>query len=177
MSLEQLEQELSDLPIAQYVFFKTTDLEFSQRIRQVCIQECPRYGKTWACPPAVGTVEECKDRCLEFQDGIVFSTLTEVQDIANMEETLATRGNHEAVTHQVAEMFQNHGYHVMCLSTDSCAICDHCAYPDAPCRFPEKMYPCVESHGIVATALAEKHGIEYQYGNNVVTWFSIILFK
>ena len=26
-------------------------------------------------------------------------------------------------------------------------------------------------------ALAEKYGIEYQYGNNVVTWFSLLLFR
>ena len=57
-----LERQLARLPLAQYEFFETDELEFSERIRTVCEVECPRYGKTWACPPAVGRVEECKSR-------------------------------------------------------------------------------------------------------------------
>ena len=60
MNRELLAAQLADLPIAQFEFFSTEELEFSPRIRQVCQQECPRYGQTWACPPAVGTVEECR---------------------------------------------------------------------------------------------------------------------
>ncbi len=65
---------------------------------------------------------------------------------------------------------------VLTLSTESCAICEHCAYPDAPCRHPERMFPCVESYGIVATALAEQNGIEF-YNGNIVTWFSLLCYR
>ena len=51
-----------------------------------------------------------------------------------------------------------------------------CAYPDAPCRHPDKMFPCVESQGILVTDLAEKHGLDFMNGN-IVVWFSLILFK
>ena len=46
-----------------------------------------------------------------------------------------------------------------------------------PCRHPDRMFPCVESHGLIVTALAERHGIEFQYGGNVVTWFSLLLYR
>ena len=62
------------------------------------------YGKTWACPPGVGEVEECKNRCLEYDDAVLIATITEVNDIANIEETLATRGEHESITGQTAEI-------------------------------------------------------------------------
>ena len=58
MNREAFEEKLAALPIAQYAFFETTELEFSERIRTVCRTECPRYGKSWACPPGVGTVDE-----------------------------------------------------------------------------------------------------------------------
>lgn len=177
MNREALEAKLAALPIAQYVFFETAELEFSERIRTVCRMECPRYGKSWACPPGVGTVDECRARCLAHPHGLLISTLTEVEDISDMEQTLATRPAHEAVTHQVAALLRAEGVKVLGLSSESCAICPQCTYPDAPCRHPEKMFPCVESHGIVVTALAEKYGIEYQYGGNVVTWFSLLLFS
>ena len=166
LNRELIEQQLSALPLAQYGWIETAELEFSERIRRVCEQECPMYGKTWACPPAVGTVEECRARCLSYPHALYLTTLTEVSDIANLDETLATRAPHEAVTRE----------DVMALSTEACAICEHCAYPGAPCRHPELMFPCVESHGIIVTALAEKEGIDF-YGGNLVTWFSLLLFR
>lgn len=177
MNQTLLERQLAELPLAQYEFFKTEELEFSERIRTVCMTECPRSGKSWACPPAVGTVEECRVRCLRYPEGLLLATLTEVKDIADMDETLATRPAHEAVTREAAALLRGQGLEVMGLSTDSCAICKECSYPNAPCRHPEQMYPCVESHGIVVTALAEKLGVEYLYGNNVVTWFSLLLYR
>lgn len=177
MNRAALEAQLAELPIAQYEFFRTEELEFSQRIRTVCEQECPRYGKTWACPPAVGTVDECRRRCLGYPDGLLISTLTEVADLSNMELTLATRPAHEDVTHAVAELLRAQGMEVLGLSTDSCALCAACAYPGAPCRHPERMFPCVESHGVVVTQLAERYGVAYQYGGNIVTWFSLLLYR
>ena len=173
LNRELIEQQLSALPLAQYGWIETAELEFSERIRRVCEQECPMYGKTWACPPAVGTVEECRTRCLSYPHALYLTTLTEVSDIANLEETLATR---EAVTREALAILKPHVKDVMALSTEACAICEHCAYPGAPCRHPELMFPCVESHGIIVTALAEKEGIDF-YGGNLVTWFSLLLFR
>ncbi len=176
LNRELIEQQLSTLPLAQYGWIETAELEFSERIRRVCEQECPMYGKTWACPPAVGTVEECRARCLSYPHALYLTTLTEVSDIANLEETLATRAPHEAVTREALAILKPHVKDVMALSTEACAICEHCAYPGAPCRHPELMFPCVESHGIIVTALAEKEGIDF-YGGNLVTWFSLLLFR
>ena len=64
------------------------------------------------------------------------------------------------------------------LSTEACALCERCAYLDGkPCRMPEKMHPCVESHGINVMPLLEQQGLEFQYGENVVTWISLLFFK
>ena len=103
--------------------------------------------------------------------------MTEVSDIANIDETLATRPDHEDITRQVDAMLREQGLETYVLSTESCAVCEKCAYPDGPCRCPEKMYPCVESHGILVTELAEKYGIEFQAGGNIVTWFSLLLYR
>ena len=177
MNRSLLEERLAELPIAQYEFFSTQELEFSERIRLVCEMECPRYGKTWACPPAVGSVEECKKRCLSYPTGLLISTLTEVEDISSMEDCLSTRAPHEEIAHEVIALLQEQGLEVYGLSTESCDICENCSYPNAPCHHREKMLPCVESQGIIVTALAEKYGIEYQYGGNIVTWFSLLLYR
>jgi len=174
---EKLEEQLSELPLYLYYFFDSHELTFSDRIRTICKTECPMYGKTWACPPGTGTVEECKSRCFSFNRVLMISTITEVSDIADIEETLATRGEHERVTKLAAGFVREQTENVYVLSSEACSICETCAYPDEPCRFPEMMNPCVESHGIVLTEIAEKLGIEFQYGGNIVTWFSLIFFN
>lgn len=177
MDREKLEAQLSELPLYQYAFIKTEDLVFSDRIRWICEHECPMYNTTWACPPAVGSVEECRARCMTFKEGLLIATITEVSDIANIEETLATRAPHEEITRQVLALVKEQSQETLVLSTEACAVCEKCAWPDAPCRFREKMFPCVESHGIVVTDLAEKAGIEFYAEGNLVTWFSLIFYR
>ena len=135
------------------------------------------YGKTWACPPAVGTVEECRERCRRFSQALVITTVTEVSDIANIEETLGTREPHEEITRQVKQILLQEAEEVLTLSTEACAFCGRCTYPEGkPCRHPDRMFPCVESYGIVATDLAEKYGIEF-FNGNLVTWFSLLFYR
>ena len=177
MNRELLEAQLGELPIVQYEFFKTEDLTFTPRVRLVCETDWPRYGSSWACPPAVGTVEECRARCLLYPDALLITTMTEVDDLADIEGTLATRAPHEEITRQVNQLLREQGVETYPLSTESCAICETCTYPDAPCRHPERMFPCVESHGILIIDTAERLGIEFQPGGNVVTWFSLILYR
>lgn len=176
MDYATLESELAALPLFQYAFIDTEELVFSERVRHVCQSECPMYGKSWACPPAVGTVAECREKCLSYPKALLLTTVTEVDDISDMTETLATRPAHESVTREAAALVRRQAGDVMVLSTEACALCGDCAYPDGPCRHPEQMFPCVESHGILATDIAEKHGIEFLSGN-IVTWFSLIFYR
>ena len=133
MDKQAVEAQLCQLPVSQYAWIDPREIEFSERVRYACEHECPMYGTSWACPPAVGTVEACRNRVLSYPGALVFTSL-------------------------------------------SCAICPKCAYPDAPCRHPDRMFPCVESYGIVATALAERNGIEF-YNGNLVTWFSVLCYR
>ena len=177
MNLEQIEERLSELPLYCYYFFEPKELEFSHRIRWICEQECPMYGKSWACPPGVGPVERCREKCRGFQNCLMIATITEVNDISDIHETLATRPEHEAVTNQVRDIFRAEGIAPYILSTEACAVCERCAYLDGqPCRLPEKMHPCVESHGINVVPVMEQCGLEFQFGQNVVTWVSLLFF-
>ena len=177
MNRELLEEKLSELPLYIYDFIDPAELEFSDRIRWICENECPMYGKSWACPPGVGSVDSCKCKCGTYENCLMISTITEVQDIADMEETLATRPEHEAVTLQVRDLMRELGTEPYILSTEACTLCERCAILDGEkCRFPESMHPCVESHGINVVPMLESHGLEFQFGANVVTWISLLFY-
>ena len=97
MDKQAVEAQLCQLPISQYAWIDPQTIEFSDRIRYVCEHECPMYGTSWACPPAVGTVAACRERILSYPGALVFTTLCEVDDIADLSAALATRAPHEAV--------------------------------------------------------------------------------
>ena len=175
---EMLEGRLAEFPLYAYFFVKPEQFEFSTRIRWICENECPRYGRTWACPPGVGTLEHCSKKCLSYSNCLVIGTVAEAVHIGDMEEALATRPAHEAITNEVASLFREQGIEPYILSTDSCAFCDRCAILDGkPCRMPEKMHPCLESHGINVIPVLEENGLEFQYGADVITWYSLLFFN
>ena len=177
MNRELLVEKLSELPLYIYDFLDPRELEFSDRIRWICEHECPMYGKTWACPPGVGSVPECRKKCLTYNNCLLISTIVEVADITNIDETLATRFDHEKITNQVRDIMRELGSDPYILSTEACALCERCAYLDGlPCRLPGKMHPCVESHGINVVPVLESRGLEFQFGANVVTWISLLLY-
>ena len=177
MDLELLESQLAELPLYGYFFIDPKRLEFSDRIRWICEHECPMYGKTWACPPGVGPVAACKEKCMQHENCLMIATIAEVEDIADINETLATRPEHEKITNQVRDLMREQGVRPYILSTEACTICERCAYLDGlPCRLPGKMHPCVESHGINLIPTLEENGIEFQFGSNVVTWVSLLFY-
>ncbi len=178
LNRDLLLQQLAEYPLYMYDFIDPRQLEFSERIRWICQNDCQMFGKSWACPPATGPVAQCRAKCVSYDGCLIVGTITEVNDIANIQETLATRGDHEALTNQVAELMKHQGVEPFILSTEACAVCQRCAILDGlPCRFPERMHPCVESQGINLIPTLENLGLPFLYGENVVTWYSLLFFR
>lgn len=92
MNRAAVEAQLAELPLAEFVWFETAELEFSERIRTVCRENCPRYNKTWACPPCRRLPWRRAGRAPSYPQGLLITSLTEVADIADTEAALATRG-------------------------------------------------------------------------------------
>lgn len=177
MDRELLEAQLAELPLFGYFFIDPQQLEFTHRVRWVCEHECPMYGKTWACPPGVGDVASCEKQCLSHKDCLMIATITEVDNIWDIDEGLATRPEHERITNEVRALLRAQGIEPYILSTEACAVCSRCAYLDGqPCRHPDRMHPCVESHGINLIPTLEENGIEFQFGGNIVTWVSLLFY-
>lgn len=178
MDLNKFEAFVSQYPIYEYRILSAEEIHTYPRVREICRTECERYGSTWACPPATGTVEECEKRIHSYSQGILFSSVAEVSDLLNMKEMLATRRAHEDLSTAVGEYMKEQGYEVLILSTESCDLCGECAYKKGePCVHPERMHPCLESHGVVVYDLAVEHGMDYQLDGNVILWFSLVMFR
>ncbi|MGN1183891.1 MAG: DUF2284 domain-containing protein [Oliverpabstia sp.] len=177
MNFQAIEEYITQFPIYQYAFIKTEDIEFNDKVRAICKKECPRYGKSWSCPPAVGTVEQCKSVCRDYTHALLFSSVAEVPDYSDMAALLKTKREHEEITAEIEAYLKKEAWICYTLSTDSCSICEKCTYPKKSCVHPELMHPCIESHGILLTKNIEENDMDYYMGDTMVLWFSMILIK
>lgn len=173
---EQIEETLGNFPVCEYAFGSAEKIPFSERVREVCRTDCPRYGHCWACPPAVGEVDECIARCKVYDSWCLFSTICEGVDEANMDDCLRVKKEHEAVTGAIRRELDGRIGDFLVLGT-GCNICETCTCPDAPCRFPDERLSSMESHGIVLVNMVEQAGLCFDYGPGTVTYFSIILYN
>ena len=73
--------ELKQMGITSFGYIKTSEIVFSDEVRHICEgNQCQNYGKTWAYPPAVGTFEECRSRCLSYSSAFVFASTYKLED-------------------------------------------------------------------------------------------------
>lgn len=156
---------------------KTTELNFYPEIRQICEgNTCRGYGKTWACPPAVGTLDECRARVMQYENMLLFSQKFQLEDSFDFEGMHDGMFRFKETVDRYAESIKTLLDHALILSNEGCGRCGTCTYPDGPCRFPDKLYPSIEGFGFIVNELAQQAGIKYNNGPNTVTFFGAVLF-
>lgn len=180
--MEQIKNEIAkkqqELHIHQYGFTTTDKLIFSKGVRDLCeMNYCGHYGKTWACPPGVGALEECIDKIHKFEHVFVFTTKHNLEDSYDFEGMMNGKEQHDKICQEVTEYFKTLNFqNMLVLSGEGCSRCSKCTYPDAPCRFPDKLAPSIESYGVEVNRLAEAVNVNYINGADTVTFFGCILF-
>ena len=80
MNTEKFEEFISQYPIFEYRILDTKDITIQERVRTICQEECERYDSTWACPPAVGTLQECEKKIKSYPQAVFFSSVAEVSE-------------------------------------------------------------------------------------------------
>ena len=171
-------KDIHILPIHEHVILQSEDVVFSDEVRFLCEKNgCGLFGTSWACPPAIGSVADCKKRCLEYKYAFMFTTVNDLKGQYDMEGWRHARKKHEQVTDSVVSVFRRYGEDFLALSTEGCAICKKCTFPNVPCKHPDRMYPATEGYGILVLEQARKNNMRYNNGKNTVTYFSMIFFN
>ncbi len=161
--------EKGELNIAELVYYP--------EIRDICAtDQCRCYGKSWSCPPAVGTLEECRQRIESYDTMILFSLKTELEDSFDYEGMMEGAATFKELAAALQAELQTMLPRYLLMALAGCKKCGTCTYPDAPCRHPESMFHSLEGYGFDVHLLAEAAGIKYNNGPNTVTYFGAILF-
>lgn len=169
-------QQLEDMGFFQFGIVDTKDIHFSQEVRKMCeANTCQKYGSTWACPPAVGTVEECKQRILQYEKMLVLTGKYELEDSFDFEGMMEAAKNFSQSCRVFDEAIKPHFNHYLMFSNEGCDLCKKCTYPDAPCRFPDRVHGSLEGNGIFVNELAQMAQVNYHNGANTVTYFGALV--
>lgn len=165
-------------PVFQTGVIDPRKIEYRQDMRDLCEQNvCRKYGTTWACPPGVGTIEECKERCRRFNTMVVFTGKFDLEDSFDCEGMIEGAHDFKKMALEVEAAVKPYLDDYIMFSNESCDTCEACTYPDAPCRFPEQVHHAIEGYGILVTDLASKVNVTYNNGPNTVTYFGAVMFN
>ena len=149
-------------------------IELKEEVRRMCAA-CGQYGKRWSCPPGCGTLEQLRARIGAYEKGILVQTVGELEDPFDGEGMIETEQRHKENFARLYGLLREPYPGLLALGAGCCTICAQCAYPDGPCRFPEKMVSSMEAYGMVVTEVCRANGLQYNYGPNTIAYTSCFL--
>lgn len=176
--LKKLLERVNETSVFQCGLVKPAEATFLQEIRELCrSNSCGQYGTTWACPPAVGTIEECRNRCMHYNTMLVFTGKFLLEDPFDYDGMMRGMKGFKQIAREVESAVKPYLKDYLVLANEGCDTCKTCTYPTAPCRFPDQLHHSLEGYGMLVSELAKQAGINYNNGENTVTYFGAILFN
>lgn len=153
-------------------------LQYDPEIRRICEgNTCRNYGTSWACPPAVGTLEECKQRVAQYNNMLLFTGRFKIANSFDFRGMVDSMFRFKKLVDQLDWEIKDILNPYQLLSNEGCGRCQSCTWPDAPCRFPDRLYHSIEGYGFQIHQLAKQAQIRYNNGQNTVTYFGALLFR
>ena len=151
-------------------------LVFRPEVREMCAADkCRSYGRSWSCPPAVGSLEAIAKRASGYRRGILVQTTGMMKHDFDYHAIRDTNRRHDAnfvtLVRQIRILFPG----CLPMGAGACTICKKCTYPDRPCRHPKRMVPSMEAYGLVINEVCKASGLAYNYGSRTMTFTSCIL--
>lgn len=177
-SMEKIARECMERGFSKAAPLKVSDLDFKEEVRQMCADNrCGIYGKNWACPPACGTVAECAARARQYEKGVLVEYVGKIEDSFDIEGMNNVSDKYKELFEQTAEQLKKRYPKLLALGAGGCSRCKACTYPDAPCRFPDKLYVSMEACGLLVSEVCELCSLPYINGVNTVTYIGCYLIK
>ncbi|MDI9506246.1 MAG: DUF2284 domain-containing protein [Clostridiales bacterium] len=147
--------------------------------REICEKNsCGQYGKCYMCPPFVGEIGDLMDRVRGFPYGLLYQTISSIEDSFDFEGMQAASRAHVQMSQRLLDAHRGRTKgETLHLASGACGLCESCAARSGePCRFPDRALPSMESYGIDVYNTTKDTPLKYINGQNTVTHFGIVLY-
>ena len=180
-----LEEKISPLcqrhRIQGIQLIKTSQIMVAQWVRLKCRYGCDNYNTNWCCPPATVTVKEAKEILREYKSALLLCGEADHPHFyTNISKKRRKQVEFWKSTIAIERELFLLGYHkAFGLTSESCALCKKCAYPEN-CLFPKEKRPSVESFSIDIFQTLQRIGKETKIAQKIedhYNHYSIILLE
>ena len=145
-------------------------------VRDSCAADkCQAYNKSWTCPPACGTLEECTERMKQYKNGLLLQVIGHQKSQIDRQCYMETGERLQAALEQFSAKLRETYPDALVLGAGACRICPKCAYPE-PCRFPGRALSSMEAYGLFVTRVCKDNGAEYYHGPKTITYTGCVLY-
>jgi len=147
--------------------------------RDICASNaCGNYGNCYTCPPEIGDVHELMEQVKKFPYGLLYQTITPIEDSFDFEGMMDAGKEHAQVSQRIQRaitpLLAKPALH---LAAGGCHLCDICAKRlSLPCRNPSLALPPLEGYGVDVYQTTVSTDLHYTNGPNTVTYFGLLLF-
>ena len=173
---EELTAIAKECGFTNYAPLDVSTLEFLQDVRDMCnAKQCNRYDKSWSCPPAIGTLEEMRNRVKGYAGGILVQTVGDLEDSYDWDGIQETAKRQSVSFGCMWDELEKEYPSVLAMGTGGCIKCEACTYPGAPCRFPDRMASSMEACGLFVSKVCADNGLAYNYGPNKIAFTACFL--
>jgi len=165
---------------AKAAVISADQIVLSASFRDICKGNgCGNYGLCYMCPPDVGEIGLLMERVRRFPRGLLYQTITPLEDSFDIEGMTAASASHAQVSQRLQEraagMNLRETLHLTC---GGCRLCETCAKREnLPCRFPDKALPSMESYGVDVYQTTKDTPLLYINGQDTVTFFGLLLWE
>ena len=145
-------------------------------VRAACeLNKCGRYGKSWSCPPACGSLEDCEARLRKYSGGLIVQTVGKLEDDFDGEGMMEAARRHSQNLRTLTERLWVDFPDMLAMGAGSCSYCDTCTYPGAPCRNPRGAVAPMEAFGMMVHEICRLNGMEYYRGKRTISFTGCFL--
>ncbi len=170
-------KKAKDLGFDAAAFFNPQTLQAREDVREMCAADkCHSYNKSWTCPPACGTIEECQEKMTRYANGLLLQTTGHLKTTFDSKMYQLTGERHQRNFSSFSDLIRKTYPDSLCLGAGPCQVCKTCAYPD-PCRFPDRALSSMEAYGLFVIHVCKEAGLPYYYGKNTITYTACVLYN
>ncbi|MFP3153247.1 DUF2284 domain-containing protein [Lachnospiraceae bacterium ZAX-1] len=176
-SQDQIDQVIKQHCFTDYKWILPREhIIVAQWVRFHCQFGCSNYGKNGSCPPAVPSVEECRNMIYEYEHAVIFHFPLQSQ----------TQDEHYKLMSRLSELeraiFLAGYYKAFLLTYGSCIFCKDCVALDSRIKCINKMKsrPGADAMGIDVYQTAHNVGYPIQVvktHNEITNRFAFLLIQ
>ena len=154
----------------------TAGLQVREEVRDMCAAgRCQVYGHNWACPPNCGDLDFFDKFIHDKSTCYVVQTVGQLEDDFDFESMMEAEQLQKERVLKLHELLSNEAPEARILSSGTCTLYKTCAYPDNPCRFPDRALVSMEAAGLVVSDVCTQAGIPYNHGKQTIAYSSCVL--